>query len=143
MSRDDRQILDFAARGKYPIAIGAGDLPTSQFIARGLPLKLLRPEALKEGTYITTGNGSLSIPRSAPHPNALRVYVDFFLSQEGQLAWSKVAGFASMRRDVSKDHVPDFLVPKEGMPYPDLSSEKYVNMREEVTAFIKTIMPRR
>ena len=142
ITRDDRQILDFAARGKYPIAIGAGDLPTSQFIARGLPLKLLRPEALKEGTYITTGNGSLSIPRNAPHPNALRVYVDFFLSQEGQLAWSKVARFASMRRDVSKDHVPDFLVPKEGMPYPDLSSEKYVRMKDEVVDFIKTIMPR-
>jgi len=142
MPRDDRQMLDFAARGKYPIAIGPSDVLTNEFIARGLPLKHLRPETLKEGTYITAGNGSLAIPRSAPHPNALRVYVDFLLSPEGQLEWSKAARFASLRRDVSKDHVQDILVPKDGMPYPDISTEKYVRLREEIVEFIKTIMPR-
>jgi len=142
MPRDDRQILDFAARGKYPIAIGPSDVLTNEFIARGLPLKHLKPETLKEGTYITAGNGSLAIPRSAPHPNALRVYVDFLLSQEGQLEWSKAAGFASLRRDVPRDHVQDILVPKEGMPYPDISTEKYVRLRQEIVEFIKTILPR-
>jgi iron(III) transport system substrate-binding protein len=142
MPRDDRQMLDFAARGKYPIAIGPSDVLTNEFIARGLPLKHLNPDTLKEGTYITAGNGSLAIPRSAPHPNALRVYVDFFLSPEGQLEWSKAARFASLRRDVSKEHVQDILVPKDGMPYPDISNEKYVRLREEIVEFIKTIMPR-
>ena len=105
-------------------------------------LEQLKPDVLKEGTYITTGNGSIAIPRSAPHPNALQVYVDFFLSQEGQLVWSKAANFASLRRDVPKDHVPDVLVPKEGSSYVDLSAEKYIRTREEVTRFVKTIMPR-
>lgn len=140
--RDDRQMLDFVARGKYPIAIGPSDVLTNEFISRGLPLKHLNPAALKEGTYITAGNGSLSIPRSAPHPNALRVYIDFLLSREGQLEWSKAARFASLRRDVPKNHVLDILVPKEGMPYPDISSEKYVRLREEIVEFIKTIAPR-
>jgi iron(III) transport system substrate-binding protein len=142
MPRDDRQMLDFAARGKYPIAIGPSDVLTNEFIARGLPLKHLNPETLKEGTYITAGNGSLAIPRNAPHPNALRVYVDFLLSPEGQLEWSKAARFASLRRDVAKDHVQDILVPKEGMPYPDISTEKYVRLREEIVEYIKTILPR-
>jgi iron(III) transport system substrate-binding protein len=142
MPRDDRQMLDFAARGKYPIAIGPSDVLTNEFIARGLPLKHLKPETLKEGTYITAGNGSLAIPRSAPHPNALRAYVDFLLSPEGQLEWSKAARFASLRRDVPKDHVQDILVPKEGTPYPDISTEKYVRLREEIVEFIKTILPR-
>ena len=35
MPRDDRQMLDFAARGKYPIAIGPSDVLTNEFIARG------------------------------------------------------------------------------------------------------------
>ena len=39
MPRDDRQMLDFAARGKYPIAIGPSDVLTNEFIARGLPLR--------------------------------------------------------------------------------------------------------
>lgn len=142
MPRDDRQMLDFAARGKYPIAIGPSDVLTNEFIARGLPLKHLPPKTLKEGTYITAGNGSLVVARDAPHPNALRVYVDFLLSPEGQLEWSKAARFASLRRDVPTDHVQDILVPKEGMPYPEISSEKYVRLREEIVEFIKTILPR-
>jgi iron(III) transport system substrate-binding protein len=142
MPRDDRQMLDFAARGKYPIAIGPSDVLTNEFIARGLPLKHLHPETLKEGTYITAGNGTMVIVRNAPHPNALRVYVDYLLSPEGQLEWSKASGFASLRRDVPNDHVQDILVPKEDMQYRAISTEKYVRLREEIVEFIKTIMPR-
>ena len=142
MPRDDRQMLDFAARGKYPIAIGPSDVLTNEFIVRGLPLKHLHPETLKEGTYITAGNGSLVIVRNAPHPNALRVYVDYLLSPEGQLEWSKAAGFASLRRDVPKDHVRDILVPKENMTYRDISMRRYVDLREEIVQFIKSVLSR-
>ncbi len=142
MPRDDRQMLDFAARGKYPIAIGPSDVLTNEFIGRGLPLKHLPPETLQEGTYITAGNGSLVVVRNAPHPNALRVYVDFLLSAEGQLEWSKAARFASLRRDVPTDSVQDILVPKDGMAYPEISAEKYVRLREEIVEFIKSILPR-
>ena len=140
--RDDGQMLDFCAQGRYPIAIGPGDVPTKEYINKGLPLKMQRPESLKEGTYITGGNGSLVIPRNAPHPNALRVYVDFFLSQEGQLAWSKGVDFASLRRDVPHDHVPDIFVPKEGVPYLELSTEKYIQIGDEVTDFVKSVLTR-
>src|SRR5215471_7245823 len=142
MPRDDRQMLDFAARGKYPIAIGPSDVLTNEFIARGLPLKHLHPETLKEGTYITAGNGSLVIVRNAPHPNALRVYVDYLLSFEGQLEWSNAAGFASLRGDVPKDHVQDILVPKENMAYRDISMRRYVDLREEIVQFIKSVLSR-
>jgi iron(III) transport system substrate-binding protein len=142
MPRDDRQMLDFAAHGKYPIAIGPSDVLTNESIARGLPLKHLHPETLREGTYITAGNGSLVIVRNAPHPNALRVYVDYLLSPEGQLEWSKAARFASLRRDVPKDHVLDILVPKENMTYRDISMRRYVDLREEIIQFIKSVLSR-
>jgi len=142
ISRDDRQMLDFAARGKYPIAIGPSDVLTNEFIARGLPLKHLHPEALKEGTYITAGNGSVVIVRNAPRPNAMRVYLDYLLSPEGQLEWSKAAGFASLRRDVPKDHVQDVLVPKENMNYRDISMRHYVELRDEIVQFIKSVLSR-
>jgi iron(III) transport system substrate-binding protein len=140
--RDDRQMLDFAARSKHPIAIGPSDVLTNEFIARGLPLKHLDPAALKEGSYITAGNGTLVVMQNAPHPNALRVYLDYLLSPEGQLAWSKASGFASLRKDVPHDHVLDILVPKEGMPYPEISMERYVRLRNDVVGFIKTAMKR-
>jgi ABC-type Fe3+ transport system substrate-binding protein len=142
MPRDDRQMLDFAAQGKYPIAIGPSDVLTNEFIARGLPLKHLHPETLREGTYITAGNGSLVIVRNAPHPNAMRVYLDYLISPEGQLEWSKAARFASLRRDVPKDHVLDILVPKENMTYRDISMRRYVDLREEIVQFIKSVLSR-
>lgn len=142
IARDDRQILDFAAKGKYPIAIGPSDTLTNEFVAKGLPLKHMTPETLREGTYITAGNGSFVIVRNAPHPNALKVYLDYFLSKEGQLEWSKAAGFASLRRDVPKDHVPDVFVPREGMDYPELHKERYLKLRGEIVSFMKTVMPR-
>jgi ABC-type Fe3+ transport system substrate-binding protein len=111
-------------------------------IGRGLPLKHMHSTALREGTYITAGNGSLVVVRAAPHPNAARVYLDYLLSREGQLEWSKAAGFASLRRDVPRDHVLELLVPRDEVDYPELSSERYVKMRDEVVAFIRPLLRR-
>ncbi len=55
MPRDDRQMLDFAARGKYPIAIGPSDVLTNEFIARGLPLKHLRSGDAQRGNLYYRG----------------------------------------------------------------------------------------
>jgi ABC-type Fe3+ transport system substrate-binding protein len=78
--------------------------------------------------------------RNAPHSNAIKVYLDYLLSKDGQLEWSKVAGFASLRGDVPKDHVPDILAPKEGRDYPELHRERYLKLRGEIVSFLKTVM---
>jgi iron(III) transport system substrate-binding protein len=140
ITRDDRQILDFVARGKYPLAIGPGDVQTNELINKGLPLRFMRPDSLAEGTYMTSGNGSFTVVRAGPNPNATKVYIDYLLSREGQLEWSKASGFASLRRDVPRDHVPDVWLPRDGVEYAQLSSEPYVKLREEVAAFLKPLM---
>jgi hypothetical protein len=75
------------------------------------------------------------VPRNPPHPNALKVYIDYLLSKEGQTEWSKAIGFASLRQDVPRDHVIQYLIPKEGVQYLDSHLERYVNLRNEVVAF--------
>ena len=143
VSGNDRQILDFVAKGKSPIGIGPSDVLTNELIGRGLPLKHFNPADMKEGTYITAGNGALVAMKNPPHPNAVKVYLDFLLSAEGQYEWSKGAGFASMRTDVPHDHVLDILVPKEGMTYPQLSDEEFVSKRDEVVKILRPLMRRR
>ena len=143
VSGNDRQILDFVAKGKNPIGIGPSDVLTNELIGRGLPLKHFNPKAIKEGTYITAGNGALVAMRNPPHPNAAKVYLDYLLSAEGQHQWSKGAGFASMRTDVPNDHVLAQLVPKEGMTYPQLSNEEFVTKRDEVVKILRPLMRRR
>jgi iron(III) transport system substrate-binding protein len=141
--RDDRQILDFVAQGKQAIAIGTSHVLTNELIGKGLPLKHLLPDALKEGAYITAGNGTIVVTRTQPHPNALRLYVDYLLSVEGQLEWSRAARSPSLRRDVPKDHVPDNLVPKEGVQYQENHGEPYVKLRQEVTSFLRPLLAQR
>ena len=142
VSRDDRQLLDFVGQGKYPLAIGPSEVLAKEFIAKGLPVRQFNPEALQEGALTTAGNGALSIPRNPPHPNALKVYIDYLLSKEGQSEWSKAIGFASLRQDVPRDHVAKYLIPKEGVQYLDSHLERYVNLRNEVVAFLNTSLPR-
>ncbi len=142
LSRDSRQLLDFVGQRKYPLAIGPSEVMTKEWIGKGLPLRQFNPEALQEGATTTAGNGALAVPRNPPHPNALKVYLDYLLSKQGQTEWSKAIGFASLRQDVPRGHVAEHLIPKEGVQYFDSHLERYVNMRNDVVEFLSTVLPR-
>ncbi len=141
LSLDDRQILDWVARGQYPIAIGPSNVLTNEYIERGLPVRMLDSEKLVEGAYLTAGNGTLAVVKNPPHPNATKVFLDWWLGKDAQTAWTKTIGFASLRTDVPKDNVDPLNVPKDGVVYQNNHSEQYVKLRDEIVAYIKTIIP--
>jgi iron(III) transport system substrate-binding protein len=142
VSREEQQILDFVARGRHAIAIGPSGTLTFQLISRGLPLALFGSGALPGEGFVTASNGTITVVRNAPHQNAIKVYIDYLLSQEGQINWSKASGLASLRTDVPKDHIPEVLVPDEGVKYQETHLEKYVMMRKEIVDFLNTVMRR-
>jgi iron(III) transport system substrate-binding protein len=142
ISNDERQVLDFVARGRYPIAIGPSGTQAFEMKNKGLPIELFGSAALQEGGVISASSGTVMVPRNAPRPNALKVYLDYLLSREGQLAWSKATGLTSRRLDVASDHIPDVLVPKEGVKYLADYKEPFVALRDEVIAFFDTIVSR-
>jgi iron(III) transport system substrate-binding protein len=141
-SNEERQIVDFVARGRYPIAIGPSGTLTFQLKAQGLPVELFGSAGLQEGGFVTASNGTISVVKNAPHPNAAKVYLNYLLSNEGQVAWSKASGLASLRRDVPRDHIPEILLPQEGVSYQETYREKYVLMRREIADFINTVLQR-
>jgi iron(III) transport system substrate-binding protein len=142
VSREEQQILDFVARGRHAIAIGPSGTLTFQLISRGLPLALFGSGALPGEGFVTASNGTITVVRNAPHQNAIKVYIDYLLSQEGQINWSKASGLASLRTDVPKDHIPEVLVPDEGVKYQETHLEKYVMMRKEIVDFLNAVMRR-
>ncbi len=142
VSRDSRQLLDFVGQRKYAISIGPSEVMAKEWIAKGVPLRQFNPEALQEGAVTTAGNGALAVPLNPPHPNALKVYIDYLLSKQGQTEWSKAIGFASLRQDVPRDHVEEHLIPKEGVQYFDSHLERYLNLRAEVVNFLNTVIGR-
>jgi iron(III) transport system substrate-binding protein len=110
-SRDERQIVDWLAKGRYAIAVfmtpSRGDLNLAK--TQGLPVDWVDPKHLKEGTGTSISNGTVALLDRAPHPNAARVAINWLLSREGQIAYQKFQfGSDSLRIDISKDQVPLF-----------------------------------
>ena len=105
-------------------------------------MELFGSAGLQEGGFVTASNATISAVRNAPHPNAAKLYLNYLLSNEGQMAWSKASGLASLRRDVPRDHIPEILLPQEGVSYQETYREKYVLMRREIVDFINTVLQR-
>ena len=112
---DYRQGLDWLAQGKYLLAVGLREVDDAK--NKGLPVEEFNTERLKEGTYITPGFGTVGLGNNPPHPNAAKLFVNWFLSRQGQTTWQRHTGNASLRRDIAKDYLPSHTVPKENGNY--------------------------
>ena len=98
LSRNLRQIAEALAKGKLAVTIGIGHSEYEPFLKAGLPVKDL--PAPKEGLPASSGYGVLGIVKNPPHPNATKLFVNWFLSKEGQEFYAKVMKQATRRLDV-------------------------------------------
>ena len=58
---------------------------------QGLPVEDILPDKLKEGgTFGGGGSSVLALINRAPHPNAARVFINWYLSRQGQRVWQNV-----------------------------------------------------
>jgi ABC-type Fe3+ transport system substrate-binding protein len=131
-SRDYRQLIDWLVAGKASICIACQD-EARKAKAQGLPVDEV-DHAMREGHLMTHGQGIVSLIQPSPHPNAARVFVNWLLSRQGQLAFQEVTntrlGYArnSLRTDVPKDKVLREELPRAGEQYfyegPNSSEER-------------------
>ena len=98
VSRNARQIADALAKGSLSLTIGVGYRDFDAFLDANLPVKHL--PTLKEGTYVSGGNGIIGIIKGAPRPNAAKVFFNWLLSREGQELHGKTAQQPTRRLDV-------------------------------------------
>lgn len=120
--RDERQQTDWLASGRYPIAITAKPAEVEEAKRQGLPVDVLDPHATKkDGVGLESGGTMISLVNRAPHPNAAKVLINWFLSREGQLALQKGGpndpGPNSLREDISKEDIPPFQHRVRGVNY--------------------------
>jgi iron(III) transport system substrate-binding protein len=109
-----QQEVDSVGQGRFPILIGTADAIAEERIRQGVPIQIVDPRTLKEGSDVSPANGALAIFNRAPHPNAAKVYVNWLLSKEGQSGFAKASGYVSARLDAATDHAPDWRVPAPG-----------------------------
>ena len=108
--RDRRQGTNWLATGKFPLCHLCREIDKAA--KQGLPVDEIPPDKLKEGGTIGGGGSSvLALINRAPHPNAAKVFINWYLSREGQSVWQKVMNVReveasdSMRIDISKEDV--------------------------------------
>lgn len=120
---DRRQLVEWVAQGKYPIGLAAVTYTVDEFQKAGAPIKWNVP---KEGTWLTSGHGSLAVAKGAPHPNATKVYLNWLLGKEGQTIFSKASGQQSARIDVPSDFLNPVTVRSPSAKYFNALSEEYL-----------------
>jgi iron(III) transport system substrate-binding protein len=83
---DVRQIGDGMATGRYSVAInvGAAGNDIDAMTTRGMPLAIFEKPLKEPGYMSTSGQGMIGIASNRPHPNATRLFVNWWLSREGQ-----------------------------------------------------------
>ena len=126
---NEHQMMDWLGAGKYSMHVLAKFENTENARSQGLPVRQIFSE--KEGDTISSGSGHIITFKNAPHPNATKVYLNWFLSRDGQLAWQKLTGRNSFRTDISKDMIryKDEQVPKEGGKYLLSSLPEYEDIK--------------
>ncbi len=120
ITRDTRQHVEWVARGKYSIAVSPYKERVAEFQKAGAPLKWMMPA---EGLYVSASS-TLSHLDRGPHPNATRVFINWFLSKDGLTAWSKSALMQSARADVPTDFLAPEALRVAGTTYFNTSKEE-------------------
>ena len=141
LASDPRLITDWLGQARFHICLGCIDI--GQAIEQRLPVAVFDTDDWKEGASFSTGGGTISLVKNAPDPNAARVFINWFLSREGQLAVQKLTYPGrrpnSGRIDIPKDMVSSMnrLIP--GREYSDDSKPEWQVM-EPIYDLAKEIM---
>ncbi len=98
LSETPKQVVDWAARGNYPILIGADTATLNAYRANGLAKSVTLVK--DDRSTVLSKWGNLMLMQRAPHPNAAKLFANWMLSKEAQTAWSASASVNSRRTDV-------------------------------------------
>ena len=126
-----RQMTDWLAEGKFAICMGCKDSMRAK--NQGLPVEDFDTNRWKEGSSFSAGGGSTAYMNQAPHPNAAKVFINWFLSRKGQMALQKLGDVddpANSRRiDIPKDDIPPDNRLQAGVKYFDVVKPEYGDMK--------------
>jgi iron(III) transport system substrate-binding protein len=119
-------VVKLTAAGETPAMIGAADYRVMELVKKGAPVAWHCPAPVPAAV------SQLLMLKGSPAPNGARMFLDWFLSKEGQIA--QYAGDYSIpvHKDLERD--------RRFLPFPDEIVGKPVAMRDE--SRIQTDMPK-
>ena len=146
LGRDQRVLAESLAKGKVALVVGLTYYSFLPFIKAGLPVKPL-PNPRDE-VYISGGSGHVTIIKGAPHPNAAKVFVNWFLGKEGQEIFGKAMGQGTRRFDVDTQWLKEFgmiaakdsLTPDQFPKLENQSEDRVFKVREPAAELARKIL---
>lgn len=114
---DARTAAEELALGKYAFCLFSCQREVGKLATEGLPVKNEVSHLLDEGPMITMGSGAIFSVNRPPHPNAQKLFINWFLSKEGQMLMQQANGEDSARLDIPKDDVFPENLRQPGVDY--------------------------
>jgi iron(III) transport system substrate-binding protein len=146
LGRDQRVLAESLAKGKIALVAGLSYYSFIPFVKAGLPLKSVPMP--RDEIYVSGGSGNVAIVKGAPHSNATKVFVNWFLGQEGQETYSRAMGQATRRLDVDTLWTKEFgvfaakdsLTPDQYTKLENQSEEKVLKAREPAAELARKLL---
>lgn len=141
-TRDDRQATDWLAAGKTALGLFLRDVPEAK--KQGLPVDEFKDSSFKEPPSLDSGpNGTIALMKQAPHPHAARLFINWFLSREGQIAYQQIMNtdqdqVESMREDIPKEPIPPEYRRRPGVDYVAMFTPERMDPAPVVKLFKET-----
>lgn len=131
ITTDKRLMIEWIVRGKHIVSLLPDDKIYEEFEQAGAPLKHLM---LKESKDMLGGGASgIALINKAPHPNAAKLFINWWLSREGQTIFSQADNIQSAREDTPANHLPANRIRKPGVEYA-VETEEFILQEPKMRA---------
>jgi iron(III) transport system substrate-binding protein len=141
VARDERQLIEWIARGRYPVLLAPNDTVLQGLAQEGVNVG--RVTEMKDyGTYTTASSGSLALINNSPQPNAAKVFINWALTREGQMAYSQALNQPTRRLELSTDHLTAVSLPRPGGKYWPADNEENRAVPPELASLLRDVFDR-
>jgi iron(III) transport system substrate-binding protein len=118
LSREYRQAIDWVAAKKFSLVLFINGDDTLQARDQGLPINVMDTAGWKEGAALEPAAFTFVVMEKAAHPNASKIFINWLLSREGQVAIQKEGQTNdSLRIDIPKNEVRSYMRRRDGAKY--------------------------
>lgn len=125
LTRSRRQLVDWLAQGRYPIAFAASINEIARLRREGFQIAAVQPKNIM--AYDAPGSGVLALLKNGPHPKAAQLFLNWIMTKEGMKLYQELEGMPVTRIDVGREGllVPE-TIPQAGVKYFDTADYTYV-----------------